>query len=81
MEIIDNLDPTTALILLGTVSGTTELIKRIYDKDWRAVATIVAAAIVGTLVALASSINPLVGTVIGLAASGYVTIAQNLGKN
>ena len=41
------LDALTAVVLTGLVTGIVELIKRIFDKDWRAVATIVAAALVG----------------------------------
>ena len=80
MDILNNIDPTSVVILLGMVAGVVELVKRIFDKDWRAVATIVGAGVVGALVSLAIAINPLLGAVVGLAASGYVTIAQHIGK-
>ena len=76
-----NLDPISAAILLGMVAGVVELIKRAFDKDWKAVCTIVGAGITGALVALAIQINPLIGAVVGLASSGFITIAQNIGKN
>lgn len=76
-----NLDPISAAILLGMVAGVVELIKRAFDKDWKAVSTIVGAGITGALVALAIQINPLIGAVVGLASSGFITIAQNIGKN
>jgi hypothetical protein len=76
-----NLDAVTATILLGMVAGTVELIKRAFEKDWKAVAIILGAAATGALTALALAINPLIGAVVGLAASGLVTIAQNIGKN
>lgn len=74
-----NLDATTSLILLGMVAGVVELVKRLFDKDWRAAVTIVGAGVAGALVALILAINPLIGAVVGLAASGYITIAQNIG--
>ena len=80
MEIF-NLDPVAAAILLGCVSGSVELIKRLFEKDWKAVAIIAGAGITGLLVGLAISINPLIGAVVGLAASGYITIAQNIGHD
>lgn len=76
-----NLDPISAAILLGMVAGVVELIKRAFDKDWKVVCTIVGAGITGALVALAIQINPLIGAVVGLASSGFITIAQNIGKN
>lgn len=67
-------------ILLGMVAGIVELIKQAFKKDWKSVAIIAGAGITGALVGLAISVNPLIGAVVGLAASGYVTIAQNVGK-
>lgn len=78
MEVFD-LDAVTTMVLLGMVAGVVELVKRGFDKDWRAVITIVGAGVAGALVALLLAINPLVGAVVGLAASGYITIAQNVG--
>ena len=80
MEVFD-LDPVAAAILLGMVAGVIELIKRAFEKDWKAVAIIAGAGITGALVGLLISVNPLIGAVVGLAASGYITIAQNIGKD
>lgn len=80
MEVFD-LDPVAAAILLGMVAGVIELIKRAFEKDWKAVAIIAGAGVTGALVGLLISVNPLIGAVVGLAASGYITIAQNIGKN
>ena len=77
---IFNIDPITTAIMLGMVAGVVELIKRLFDKDWRATAIIAASGATGALVALPFAINPLMGAVVGLAASGYITIAQNVGK-
>lgn len=76
-----DLDPVAATILLGMVAGVVELIKRAFEKDWKAVAIILGAGITGALVALLININPLIGAVVGLAASGFVTIAQNIGHD
>lgn len=79
MEIL-GLSTLATVVLTGLVAGGTELIKRLFDKDWRAAVTIVVAAIIGGLGGLMFGANFLVGMVFGLAASGYVTIAQNIGK-
>ena len=80
MEVF-NLDAVTVAILLGMVAGVVELIKRAFEKDWKAVAIILGAGITGALVGLAIAINPLIGAVVGLSASGFITIAQNVGKD
>lgn len=79
MEIL-GLSTLATAVLTGLVTGVVELIKRIFDKDWRAVATIIAAALVGGAGGLVFGVNFLIGMVFGLAASGYITIAQNIGK-
>lgn len=76
-----NLDAVTTAILLGMVAGVVEVIKRAFEKDWKAVAIILGAAAAGALTALAIAVNPLIGAVVGLAASGFITIAQNIGKD
>lgn len=68
-------------ILLGMVAGVIECIKRAFEKDWKAVAIILGAAVAGALTALAIAVNPLIGAVVGLSASGFITIAQNVGKD
>jgi hypothetical protein len=74
-----NLDPVSAAILLGMVAGVIECIKRAFKKDWKAVCIIAGAGVTGCLVGLAIGINPLIGAVVGLSASGFITIAQNIG--
>jgi hypothetical protein len=61
------------------VAGVIELIKRAFKKDWKAVCIIAGAGVTGALVGLAIGIDPLIGAVVGLSASGFVTIAQNIG--
>lgn len=71
-----------ALLLVGAVTGAVEFIKRIFDKDWRAAITIIGAGLVGGLISLFPEIgfSFLTGVVGGLAAAGYITLGQNVGK-
>lgn len=79
MEIL-GLSALATTVLTGLVAGGTELVKRVFDRDWRTVATIVVAAIIGGLGGLVFGADFLVGMVFGLASSGYITIAQNIAK-
>lgn len=74
------LSTIATVVLTGLVAGGVELFKRILDKDWRTVVTIIVAALVGGASGLAFGVNFLVGMVYGLATSGYITIAQNVAK-
>lgn len=85
---IFQLEPITAAIMLGMVAGVVELIKRLFDaiknKDpeaLRAAIIITGAGAAGALTAIPLAVNPLIGAVVGLAASGYITIVQNFGKD
>lgn len=80
MELLQTLEPMTAIIMLGMIAGIVELIKQAFDKEWRACVIIIGAGITGALTALALGAAPLMGAVVGFAASGYITIAQNVGK-
>lgn len=79
MEIL-GLSTLATVVLTGLVAGGTELVKRIFDADWRVVVTIIVAALIGGFGGLVFGANFLVGMVFGLAASGYITIAQNVAK-
>lgn len=79
MEIL-GLSTLATVVLTGLVAGGVELIKRIFDKDWRTVTTIIVAALIGGAAGLAFGVEFLVGMVYGLATSGYITIAQNVAK-
>lgn len=80
MEELLGLDTMMAIILTGLVMGGVELIKRLFDKDWKAAITICVSAIIGGVAGAILGILPLQGAVYGLAASGYITLAQNVGK-
>ena len=84
---IFNIEPITAAILLGMIAGVVEFIKHLFaaisnksKNDWRACAIIAGAGITGALVAIPLGIDILMGAVVGFAASGYITIVQNIGK-
>lgn len=72
-----------AILLVGAVMGFVELVKRVFDKDWRAVVIIIGSGLVGGLVSLfpEMSFSFLTGVVGGLAASGFITLGQNVGRN
>lgn len=70
-----------AAVLTGLVMGGVELVKRAFDHDWRTVAIIVVAGLLGGLGGLYMGTNFLAGVVFGFAASGYVTLVQNIGKD
>lgn len=69
-----------AVILTGLVMGGVELVKRAFDKDWKAVAIIVVAGLLGGLGGIYLGTDFLSGVVYGVAASGFVTLAQNVGE-
>ena len=85
MEIFD-LDPMTVTIFLGMVAGIVEFLKHAWSAifedwhEWRTCAIIAVAGITGALTALWMGADMLMGAVVGFAASGYITIAQNVGK-
>lgn len=78
MNELFNIEPVVAIVVTGMVAGVVELIKRIFKKDWKAVATILGAGITGALCMIPFGLNPLFGAVFGLASSGFVTIAQHI---
>lgn len=70
-----------AVVLTGLVMGGVELVKRLFDGDIRASIIIVVAGILGGIGGLYLGTDFLAGVVYGLAASGYITLAQNIGKS
>lgn len=81
MEFLNNIDPTIAILLIGFVSGIVELVKRLFDKDWRASAIIIGAGMAGLVGGFLLDINLIMAVVAGFATSGYITIAQNINNN
>lgn len=75
------IDGVTALLLIGFVMGFVELAKAIFDKEWRKAIVIGVAGVAGGVVAPFIGLSIVTGIVGGLAASGAITFAQNLGYN
>lgn len=71
-----------AILLVGAVAGFVELVKKLYEKDWKSAIIIFGAGLVGGLLSLfpEMSFSPLTGVIGGLTAAGIVTIGQNIGK-
>lgn len=71
-----------AYILVGAmIVGVVEFVKRLFDRDFRAVCIILAAAGVGALSGLfgIEGVTVPLGIVLGLAGSGVVTTATRVG--
>lgn len=80
MELL-NIDATTAVLIVGFTMGFVELIKALFDKNWRTAAIILGAGVAGCIAGVATGYTFLVGIVAGFAASGVITLTQNFGKN
>lgn len=74
------IDGVAALLLVGFVMGFVELAKALFDKEWRKAIVIAVAGVAGGVVAPFIGVSIITGIVGGLAASGVITLAQNLGK-
>lgn len=73
------IDPVTALLLTGFVIGFVELAKAVYDKEWRRAIVIGVAGLAGGIIAPFIGLSIVIGVVAGFAASGAVTLVQNVG--
>ena len=71
-------------LLTTAVIGATELIKRAFDKDYKAVVTSIVAALIGGFGACAfggfTAVVFFSGLAVGLGASGIVKVAQATGS-
>ncbi|MGW5074084.1 hypothetical protein [Rhodococcus sp. NPDC004095] len=69
------------LFIITAVAGATELIKRTYDRDFRAATIIAMSAAIGLAVGLTGLYGATVasGLIFGLGASGLVTVSQKIG--
>lgn len=68
-------------MLTSMVIGGTELVRRVFRKEWEAVSTIIVAALVGAVggLFLLPSVGLVPGIVIGLSGSGVITGLQKIG--
>lgn len=73
------IDGTVALLLTGFVIGFVECVKALYDKEWRKAIVIAVAGVAGGVVAPFIGLPIVTGIVGGFAASGAVTLVQNIG--
>lgn len=71
-----------ALLLVGGVMGFIELIKKLFEKDWKAAVIIFGSGLVGGLLSLfpEMSFSFLTGIVGGLTASGIIKTAKDVAK-
>lgn len=68
------------LLVTSMIVGVTELVKRLFDSDYRGAVIILSAAIVGGISGFfgVEGLNVVTGVVTGLAAAGAVTVAQKV---
>lgn len=69
-----------SLLTLAMVVGAVELVKQAFDRNYRVVCIIVAAAVVGGLCGYfgVENLDVAKGIVTGLAGSGVVTVAKKI---
>lgn len=77
MELL-NIDAVSAILIVGATMGTVEMIKALFDKNFRSAAIIFGAGIAGCIAGILTGYTPLIGIVAGLAASGAITLGQNM---
>lgn len=79
-EILNAIPPLTVAIITFAVAGIVELVKRAFDRDWRAVSTIVLSALVGGAIGFSMETTFVIGAVFGMSATGLISALQNVGK-
>ncbi|MDV6295172.1 hypothetical protein [Rhodococcus aetherivorans] len=69
-----------SLFLIVAVAGATEFVKRLFDRDYRAAVIIAVSAVIGGLAGLfgIDGLTVANGIMLGVAASGCVTIAAKV---
>lgn len=80
MELL-NIDAVSAILIVGATMGAVELVKALFDKDWRSAVIILGAGLAGGVAGVLTGYTPLIGIVAGLAASGAITLGQNISGN
>lgn len=80
-ELITVLDPVALVVLTASAVGATELVKRIAKKDYTAALTILVSAVVAALLSPFVGVAWYYGLVVGLQASGFVTVANKIGQS
>lgn len=73
------IEPVTAILLVGFVMGFVELAKALFDREWRKAIVVAVAGVAGGAVSSFIGVSVVIGVVGGFAASGAITLAQNIG--
>lgn len=79
MEFLNGLNAVAVAGLTFLVVGSVELLRRLFAQDWLAATTIAVAAIVGAIFAPQAGLTWFQGLLVGLSASGLVTVATKVG--
>lgn len=74
------IDPVVAMLLTGFVIGFVECAKALFDREWRKAVVIAVAGLAGGVVAPFIGLSIVTGIVAGFAASGAVTLVQNISR-
>lgn len=80
-SIVNQVNSVAAIAIMAMVVAVVELVKKVFSKDWRGVAIIVAAGIVGCLSGVALGVNPIYATILGFSASGIYKLAQTVSNS
>lgn len=78
MEFLHGVNAAALAALTFLVVGVVELLKRLFGKDWQAVATIIGAGLVGAIFAPQAGITWFQGLLVGLSASGLITTVSRV---
>jgi hypothetical protein len=70
-----------SVFVIGAVIGFTQLVKSLFDKDYRSAVIIAGSAAIGGIAGFLAvdSLTVTTGILAGLTASGFVTVSQALG--
>ena len=79
-EIINQIDPVSAVAIVAMVVAVVEFIKLLFKKEWASAVYIFAAGAVGALAGLMLGANIIYSGILGLAASGVYQLANVFGR-
>ena len=75
-EIINQIDPISAVAIVAMVVAVVEFMKKLFKKEWQGAAYIFASGAVGVLGGLLLGTNLIYAGILGFAASGVYKLAQ-----
>lgn len=79
-EIINQIDPVSAVAIVAMVVAVVEFIKLLFKKEWASAVYIFAAGAVGALAGLMLGTNIIYSGILGLASSGVYKLANVFGQ-